>query len=121
LDNLDFKSLRETNTKRCESIFHPIDDWSPTDWACAMAGEAGETCNKVKKLKRITDNLKDYQNKPNMLELDIQALKYQISKELADTIIYADLLAARLGIDLGLAVKDKFNQTSDEMNCEIRL
>ena len=50
---LSFDRLRDRNTARCESAYHPISAWSPTDWACAMAGECGEACNLVKKLKRL--------------------------------------------------------------------
>lgn len=38
-----FSELSEANRQRCEEVFHPIDEWSPTDWACAMGGECGET------------------------------------------------------------------------------
>lgn len=41
--------------------------------------------------------------------------------ELADVIIYADLIAARLGIDLGDAVRRKFNEVSELREAEERL
>lgn|SRR5574340_1520407 len=117
---LDFDKLRLVNSTRCEKIFHPITEWSPTDWACAFAGEAGEACNKVKKLRRLDTNT--YIKKPNMAYLATQNhLIEDIAKEIADTIIYADLLAARLGINLGEAIRKKFNEVSDEMNCDIKL
>ena len=47
--NLSFNELRQANTARCEKSFHSINSWTPTDWACAMAGECGEACNLVKK------------------------------------------------------------------------
>lgn len=81
-----------------------------------MAGEAGETCNAVKKLRRLEDGTntdKDPQTK-------IEAIK-AIGSELADTIIYCDLLAARLGLDLSVEVQAKFNEVSRRMNCLIRL
>lgn len=92
---LTFDKLKFINARRCEDVYHPIEDWSPTDWGCAMAGEAGETCNKIKKLRRCDDI----------------PLK-EIGEELADTVIYADLLATRLGLDLGKCVIDKFNKDS---------
>ena len=109
-------TLRKANLQRCESVFHPLHDWSPTDWACAMAGEAGEACNAVKKLRRMDsggNTAKDPQT--------INAAIHDIAMELADTVIYVDLLAARLGIDLGLAIVHKFNLVSDRMNSEIKL
>jgi NTP pyrophosphatase (non-canonical NTP hydrolase) len=79
-------------------------DWSPTDWACAVAGECGEVCNEIKKLRRGKD-----------VPMDV------IGDELADTIIYADLLAARLGIDLSEAIVRKFNAVSKKRNLPVFL
>jgi NTP pyrophosphatase (non-canonical NTP hydrolase) len=44
-----------------------------------------------------------------------------IAQELADTVLYADLLAARLGINLGEAIRDKFNIVSERMGSDIKL
>ena len=82
----------------------------------ALAGECGEMCNAVKKLRRLEDGTNTAKD-PQTPEAAIAA----VADELADTIIYADLLAARLGINLGEAVRSKFNQVSDRMNCEIKL
>lgn len=113
---LTFTQLRYANTKRCNEVFHALDSWSPTDWACAVAGEVGEACNIIKKLRRLddgTNTAKDPQTKEECIEL--------IAKELADAVIYIDLLAARLNIDLGDAVVDKFNEVSDRMKSSIGL
>ncbi len=107
---LQFDQLRSANVQRCNNVFHPLDSWTPTDWACAMAGEAGEVCNAVKKLRRLddgTNTAKDPQNKEDAVAA--------IAQELADTVIYADLLAARLGINLADAVVEKFNVVSNRM------
>ena len=45
----------------------------------------------------------------------------EVSDELADTVIYLDLLAFRLGIDLGAAVGDKFNRTSQRVDSSVRI
>ncbi len=92
---LDFDLLRNSNVRRCEDVFHPLISWSPTDWACAMAGECGEACNLVKKMRR-GETVPDQ----------------EIAAELADLVIYADLLAARLGINLGEAIVRKFDAVS---------
>lgn len=113
---MNLNELRAANVRRCEQAFHPLQDWTPTDWACAMAGEAGEACNAVKKLRRLADGTntaKDPQTEPEAIAA--------IGAELADTIIYADLLAARLGIDLGRAIRAKFNVVSRRMNSDITL
>jgi len=41
--------------------------------------------------------------------------------EIADMVIYADLLAQRLGRKLEDAIKNKFNQTSDKVGSDIKL
>lgn len=101
---LTFMDLCVANAKRCEDVFHPIESWTPTDWACAMAGEAGEACNLVKKLRRGED---------------IQP--GAIGHELADVVIYADLLCTRLGINLGELVRSKFNVVSERRGSEVKL
>jgi hypothetical protein len=40
---------------------------------------------------------------------------------MADVVTYADLLAARFGIDLGLAVAAKFNEVSERVGSDLRL
>lgn len=93
--HLTFAELREVDVRRCEEAFHQVPEWSPTDWGCAIAGEVGEACNHLKKLRRGEC-------------IPIKA----IADELADAVIYIDLLASRLGIDLGAAIVDKFNEVS---------
>jgi NTP pyrophosphatase (non-canonical NTP hydrolase) len=95
--------LRSINIERCEAAFHKLDHWGPMQWACAMAGEAGEVCNAVKKLERGDGNLDD------------------IKAEVADTIIYLDLLAARLGFDLWPEIIAKFNVVSERKGVAHRL
>lgn len=112
---LSFEKLREVNVRRCEQVFHDIDDWSPTDWACAMAGETGEACNFAKKMRRGENTTRD---KDTGQEIPIVLA---IGYELADAVIYADLLAARLGLDLGEMVQQKFNVVSERRGCTIRL
>lgn len=96
---LRFSALRLANVKRCEEVFHQLHDWSPTDWACAMAGECGEACNLIKKTRR-----------GEAIDVD------DIGDELADLVIYADLLAARLGLDLGRCIVKKFDEVSEKRN-----
>lgn len=104
MNQLTFERLREANVRRCESVFHKLEDWSPTDWATAMAGECGEACNLVKKMRRG----------------EYIALS-DLAAEIADLVIYADLLSARMGIDLGAAVISKFNLVSAKRAADILL
>jgi NTP pyrophosphatase (non-canonical NTP hydrolase) len=103
LTNLDFADLRRANVTRNNAVFEG-ETWSATDWATAMAGECGEACNFIKKRRRG----------------DKVSLK-AIGKELADMITYADLLAHHLGIDLGEAVRSKFNEVSARKGAPIYL
>lgn len=115
-DVLAFNYLRHMNVARCEAVFHALGDWSPTDWATVVAGEVGEACNVVKKLRRL-----DGGDQKLDTELYRQILRAKTGIELADVVIYADLLAARLGIDLGAAIRWKFNAVSDERGSVILL
>lgn len=116
MNELSFEKLRATNVRRCESAFHLVNDWSPAEWAVAMSGENGEACNVVKKMRRILDGTNTSKD-PQTIEECTEML----AKELADVVIYADLLAARCGISLGDAVRQKFNEVSERMNSDIRL
>lgn len=105
MNNVRFDDLREANLLRCEASFkHCIDDWTYSDWAMAVAGELGEACNLLKKLRRGED-----------IPL------VDIGDELADTVIYLDLLAQVLELDLGACVKKKFNAVSFRVGSDITL
>ena len=101
---LTFGRLSVTNSQRCVAVFHPVCDWSETDWACAAAGEMGELCNLIKKRRRGDD-----------------IANVEVADEMADVVIYIDLLASRIGIDLSEAVRRKFNEVSARRRCDIRL
>ncbi len=116
MTNITFNELRDANVKRCVQVFHKLDDWSPCDWATAMAGECGEACNVIKKLRRLdgADSSKDTKGYR-------EQLVHETADELADLVIYADLLAARLGVNLGDAVVRKFNAVSDVRKSDVFL
>lgn len=114
--DLSFAQLRIQNVKRSEQVFHKLDDWSPTDWACALAGEAGEACNLVKKLRRL-DGADSAIDTPDQRA----KLRLEIAVEIADVVIYADLLCARLGYNLGDMVRTKFNVVSHKRGSDILL
>lgn len=115
---LSFNQLRLANIARCEKEFHPLDAWRPSQWSNAMAGESGEVCNLTKKMDRILDSI--YKNtKPE--DRTIELLTAQLADEIADVVIYADLLAARVGLNLGDIILTKFNAKSDEIGSAIKL
>ena len=102
--SLTFNRLHKINYARCVKDIRAIDSWTPLEWGGALAGEVGELCNFLKKMRRGS-------------KIDKKDLAY----ELADIITYADLLAAALDIDLGEAVIEKFNIVSKRWKSNFRL
>jgi NTP pyrophosphatase (non-canonical NTP hydrolase) len=82
-------------------------DWSPSQWLQAVVGELGEYANIRKKFERG----------------DITEEKFMVeaAKEIADVQIYLDILAFRLGINLGDATTKKFNEVSQRVGASVRL
>ena len=75
-----------------------------------LAGEVGAACNVIKKLER--EKLGIVGSRDTVTHL---------AEELAVVIICVDLIAMDLGLDLALAVKDKFNATSAKVGMATRL
>ena len=97
-------TLRNANRERNEKHFPTCADWTASDWSNALAGEVGELCNLVKKFRRgDTVDGKD------------------IANELADVVIYADLVAQFFKIGLSESIVSKFNAVSDRVNSDIKL
>lgn len=120
MSGLTFYQLQQINYERCtapepDGFNHPLHKWSLAEWTNAMAGEAGEACGVAKKLIRIRDGI----NKSN--NSDAHELRLKLADELADTVLYADLAAQAAGINLGEAVRQKFNQVSVEEGFPFRL
>ncbi len=106
---LTFDELSTANRARMPVFGHTVEDWSPAEWACCVAGEVGELCDKIKK-RYIRNN-----------QGSVKVSEWDIAEELADVVIYADLLAQRMGIDLEMAVRTKFNQLSKQKDSVVRL
>jgi NTP pyrophosphatase (non-canonical NTP hydrolase) len=115
---LTFAQVSEVNRSRCLR-WHPgfpdDEDWSLADWSNAMAGEAGEACNVVKKIRRHQCGLIG-QLDPPLIELRIA-----LAEELADVFLYLDLLASKAGIDLPTIIRAKFNEVSERQGFPERL
>lgn len=114
---LSFDELRKVNVARCEGVFHPVAAWSLTDWMTAVAGEVGEAANEVKKHRRGDDLLVRGASGPAEDDFVDPSRRERIAKELADVVCYLDLFAARLGVDLGEAVRAKFDEVSIRKHC----
>lgn len=89
------RGLVEVNEKRILEVYNPVDEWSPTNWGCAVAGEVMELCNLLMKERRGED-------------IPTKA----IADGMADVMIYLCCLSSRVGIDLEQAVVSKFNEVS---------
>ncbi len=115
MKSLSFETLRAANLQRLPLFknskgerAHASEDgsdWTRADWLEATAGELGEYANVSKKFRRGDIN-----------EVEFKELA---RKELADVVTYVDLLAYRLGINLGDAVREKFNAVSNRVGVAI--
>ena len=106
MGTLTFREFQKINDERCRIAFHP-EGWSVAMWCLAIAGEAGELCNLVKKTVRG--------------DFTLQSVRQQVLGELADVITYCDLLMTEMGADTGDEVRRKFNVVSERVGTEIRL
>jgi len=103
-DGLTFNTLRRASRKRLPLFKNAKGEagktveWTPAQWLQAIIGELGEYANLRKKIERGDFTLED--------------VKSKIADEIADVVIYIDILADKLGIDLGEAVMKKWNETS---------
>ena len=114
-DGLTFRTLRNANVKRLplfknakgEAAHSEPDgsDWSIAEWLQAVVGELGEFANLHKKVRRGDKTMAE--------------AKQALADELADVAIYLDILAFRLGIDLGEAIMKKWNETSRKVGAPL--
>jgi NTP pyrophosphatase (non-canonical NTP hydrolase) len=108
---MSHKTFSQRNRERCESpngFHHRLDSWSLSDWMTAVTGELGEAANVVKKLNRVRDDIPGNTETP-------EVLWEKLADELADTVIYLDLLAQAAGFDLEEIRERKFQKTSDKL------
>lgn len=116
-DGLTFNVLRGANKARLPQFKNKHgqpahseadgSDWTPAQWLQAVLGELGEYANIRKKFERG--------------DLSEGEFKDAAAKELADVQTYLDILAYRLGIDLGQATTDKFNEVSERVGSTVRI
>jgi NTP pyrophosphatase (non-canonical NTP hydrolase) len=110
-DGLTFRTLRHANVRRLP-LFKTKDgqwahsvadgsDWSPASWLQAVIGELGEYANLRKKVERG--------------DFPFEQVKDKLASELADVVIYLDLLAFRMGIDLSEAVMRTWNKKAADL------
>jgi len=105
-NELKFKELRQANVKRLASSKYKLceQNWQPAHWVNALTGECA---NIIKKVDRG-----DY---------SLESALPNIARELADIQCYLDILAFKLGIDLGAATVSKFDEVSERIGSPVRL
>lgn len=104
---LSFKQLRHANKTRLKSSVFEDDDWSVSDWLMAVTGELGELANTLKKVRRG--------------DITLAEAHHAVEAEFADIVMYLDILAAELTVDLNRAVIAKFNIVSNRVNSDLYL
>jgi NTP pyrophosphatase (non-canonical NTP hydrolase) len=104
---LTFKKFQKIAQKRSDSVY-PNNDFDAEFYGLALAGECGEVCNIIKKIRRGSKKL-------------TATVRKELGKELADVQSYLALLATALSIDLEEATIDKFNEVSRKFKCQIKL
>ena len=111
--SLTLSEFRIANVTRCNK-WHPdgLTSWSASDWLTAVTGELGELASLIKMRNRERDGLPGNKFSPT---------DKQMADELADVFTYLDLLAATLGVDLGMAAAQKFNEISDRVGFPDRI
>lgn len=125
--SLNLAELRLANLARAK-------EWNPTGKdlggpfaACELAGEVGEAIEAMSAalgLTLATGAICNASKKAERARVGIAGgtdPKIDLGRELADVVICADLIAMRLGVDLGTAVVEKFNLTSRERGFRTRM
>lgn len=107
--DVDFKGLRKANAER-DQEWDTGSQISLSFRGTELAGEAGEACNIIKKLERQRMGIKGS-----------RATLEELADEIADVVIAADLIAMQTCVDLGEAVRKKFNATSEKYDLDTRL
>jgi NTP pyrophosphatase (non-canonical NTP hydrolase) len=104
------KHLRQANLLRQTEWENPANPPSLTYFGNELAGECGETCNAIKKIERARLGMRGS-----------KATVKDLADELADVVIVTDLIANSAGINLGEAIIEKFNATSEKYGLTVRL
>ena len=112
---MNINELHAVNVARANKWHNGnMNEWSALEWVGAMCGEAGEAANAAKKHKRMETWLSSI-NEPGRSYADLDAVKDHVAKECADTIIYALLVMARVGVsDPEAVIRAVFNSKSEE-------
>lgn len=110
---INFGHLRRANVARYAD-YPQCEEKTIEHWAMCVGGEAGELLNTLKKW--CEGDTKIYV-RGEKVPLNLKV----IGDEIADIVIYADILAEKLGLNLGECVRSKFNEVSERVGSAVRL
>lgn len=101
---LTFRNFQRANTARDEFIREGKKPWPPHDFALAAAGPVGYIAHLLTSERRGND-----------------VAEGEIFDEIADAVIYLDLLCSSMGGSLDQVLARKFNVNSHEFGSDITL
>lgn len=110
--SLTFKKLQEKCQQRNEIWTN--DDWDTADNIIEMVEEFGEFAGCIKRLRRLARGIKSDDAQKD--ELLIKA-----TDELGDMGVVLANIANSMGLDLGAAIRYKFNKTSVKYGLPVRI
>lgn len=127
---MDTKEFSQINWNRNKNVYNQADA-SNVYWTTAMAAELGEIAGIIQKtyrgfnareelkmLKQWEMDVPRGTDTPDRSELHImwkKKMKDKLADEIADLATYLDLFSTANHIDIGEAIKNKFNKVSEEM------
>ena len=114
MDLRQFSKLNRERSEATDGFNHRLDAWTTAEWFTAVMGELGEAANVAKKLLRVRDGLPGNTETPD-------ELRVKLVRELADTLIYLDLLTQSLGFTLSDIVPAVFDAKSAKIGYSKRL
>lgn len=109
--------LREVSVARAKDDFKTYDNAGILYFTTGLAGELGELCNLIKKLERRRVGGPDVGNSIAVHQIN----KAKLAEEIGGTLIYLDLVASLLEIDLESATTETFNKVSEKIASAHRL
>lgn len=121
---ISFDELRIANECR-QREWDPNDQITGTFRGNETAGELGEALEQAVGLLMMSITMGRAANIIKKLEREAMGLrgsratKEDLAKELADLVICADLIAMKYNIELGVEVREKFNNTSRERGLSV--
>jgi NTP pyrophosphatase (non-canonical NTP hydrolase) len=115
--SLNLQSFRTANVDRAINGFNCYQNQPLTYWTTALAGEVGELCNMIKKLQRVKNGGMDGGSSYKASDIT----KKMLQEEIGGIVIYLDLLASLLDIELEEAIQSTFNNKSEQLNFTQRI